>query len=114
MIKLVIVGSKGRMGQALVACASRDSEFQVIGQVDQGDSLGPTIAASDVVIDFSAHSATRGIAEICAANRKPLVLGTTGHEERERAKIAAFASQIPIVWASNFSTGVNALFWLTR
>src|SRR5208283_870354 len=64
--------------------------------------------------DFSLHSATPGIAALCAEHKKALVVGTTGHSEEEKSQIANRKSQIPVVWASNFSTGVNALFWLTR
>jgi len=42
------------------------------------------------------------------------VIGTTGHSKEEQAQILEFKAKIPIVWASNFSTGVNTLFWLTR
>jgi 4-hydroxy-tetrahydrodipicolinate reductase len=45
---------------------------------------------------------------------KALVIGTTGHSESEKAAIRAWATKVPIVWASNYSTGVNTLFWLTR
>src|SRR4029079_12617865 len=43
-----------------------------------------------------------------------LVIGTTGHTDAEKSQITDYQSQIPIVWASNYSTGVNTLFWLTR
>jgi len=45
---------------------------------------------------------------------KALVVGTTGHEESEKSRITHHASHIPMVLASNYSTGVNTLFWLTR
>ncbi|MFM7103072.1 MAG: 4-hydroxy-tetrahydrodipicolinate reductase, partial [Verrucomicrobiota bacterium] len=45
---------------------------------------------------------------------KALVIGTTGHDDEEKAAIRAAAGRLPIVWASNYSTGVNTLFWLTR
>jgi 4-hydroxy-tetrahydrodipicolinate reductase len=102
------------MGQALVACASRMSELKVTGQVDVGDPLESVIDSGDVVIDFSFHSATRAIAELCVARNKALVIGTTGHQEEEKSAILACTKKIPVVWASNYSTGVNALFWLTR
>jgi 4-hydroxy-tetrahydrodipicolinate reductase len=114
MTNVIITGSKGRMGQALIACAARIPELKVIGQIDQGDDLRAVIGQGDVVIDFSFHNATAGIAELCAANRKGLVIGTTGHSDADRARISEFKSQIPIVWSSNYSTGVNTLFWLTR
>jgi 4-hydroxy-tetrahydrodipicolinate reductase len=102
------------MGQTLIACAERDPELQVAGQIDLGDELLPIIKESDVVIDFSFHDVTAKFATLCAEHRKPLVIGTTGHSEAERSQISNLKSLIPIVWASNYSTGVNTLFWLTR
>ena len=114
MTKLIITGSKGRMGQALLSCAARIPELEVVGQIDAGDDLGAIIAKCDAVIDFSFHSATLGVAKICAQHKKPLVIGTTGHQPEEKKQLTALANQIPVVWASNYSTGVNTLFWLTR
>ena len=114
MTKIIINGAKGRMGQTLLACAARLSELQVVGAIDQGDELASVIGEADVVVDFSFHDATASVAELCAAHRKALVIGTTGHSDAEKSQILDRQSQIPIVWASNYSTGVNALFWLTR
>ncbi len=114
MTRIIIVGAKGRMGQALVACARQHPELQVVGQIDQGDDLAAGIAQCDAVIEFSFHQVTAGVAALCAAQRKALVIGTTGHTEQERSQITATRAQIPIVWTSNYSTGVNTLFWLTR
>ncbi len=114
MTRIIITGAKGRMGQALVACTRNFRALQVVGQVDQGDDLSAVITKCDAVIDFSFHSATPGVAELCAQNQKALVIGTTGHSDVEKSAIVNRKSQIPIVWASNYSTGVNTLFWLTR
>jgi 4-hydroxy-tetrahydrodipicolinate reductase len=113
-MNLIITGSKGRMGQALMACAAHNSELHVVGQVDQGDDLRGVIAQGDVVIDFSSPAATRAIAELCARHKKPMVIGTTGLSAADRSIITRLSSEIPIVLSSNFSTGVNTLFWLTR
>jgi 4-hydroxy-tetrahydrodipicolinate reductase len=112
--RVIITGSKGRMGQALVVCAAAIPDVQVVGQVDQGDDLKSVVDGGDVVIDFSFHNATAPIAELCAQRKKGLVIGTTGHSEADKERIIASAQEIPMVWASNFSTGVNTLFWLTR
>ena len=114
MTKLIITGSQGRMGQALLACAARIPELEVAGAVDKNDDLAQVIGQADVLIDFSFHSATLGIAELCARHKKAVVIGTTGHSADEKAKIVALQTQIPMVMATNFSTGVNTLFWLTR
>ena len=114
MTLIIITGSKGRMGQALVACAAKIPDLQIIGQVDKDDDLRSVIEKCDVVIDFSLHSATPQVAELCAAHKKALVIGTTGHSDAEQAKIKEQKTKVPIVWSSNYSTGVNTLFWLTR
>lgn len=114
MVKLIITGSKGRMGQTLVACAARNSALQVTGQIDVGDDLRAVIAKGDVIIDFSSHDATAGILTLCAEHKKAMVIGTTGHSEADKVKMANLKTKVPIVLAANYSTGVNTLFWLTR
>jgi len=114
MTRVIINGCKGRMGQALLASAVRQPAIQIAGQVDQGDDLGAVLPSGDVVIDFSFHSVTAACASLCAQSRKPLVIGTTGHTDAEKAQITALSAKIPMVWASNYSTGVNTLYWLTR
>lgn len=102
------------MGQALIACAGRNPQLQVAGLIDENDDLRTVIDQTDVVIDFSFHNVTPTIAGHCVAHGKALVIGTTGHSDAEKRQILAAKAQIPMVWASNFSTGVNTLFWLTR
>lgn len=114
MTKIIITGSKGRMGRALVACAAHHPDLQVVGQIDQGDDLKSVIAPADVVIDFSSHCATADIAALCAEFGKAIVIGTTGHSTEDRSQITRYSAQIPMVLSSNYSTGVNTLFWLTR
>jgi len=114
MTKVVITGSKGRMGCALLACAPQHREIEVVGQIDEGDDLRAVVERADVVIDFSSHSGTASIAELCSSHGKALVVGTTGHDDAEKSRITHHASRIPMVLSSNYSTGVNTLFWLTR
>src|SRR2546430_3074658 len=114
MTRIIINGYKGRMGQTLLACAQSQPELKVVGRVDAGDDLAPIISEADVVIDFSLHDVTPRVAALCADKKKALVIGTTGHSTAEQSAIRNLQSAIPMVWASNYSTGVNALFWLTR
>jgi 4-hydroxy-tetrahydrodipicolinate reductase len=114
MTRVIITGSQGRMGKALFACLAQHTELQLVGQVDQGDNLADLVPQGDVVIDFSSHTATAAIVALCAEHRKAVVIGTTGHSNEDREQIIKFRSQVPMVLSSNFSTGVNALFWLTR
>jgi 4-hydroxy-tetrahydrodipicolinate reductase len=102
------------MGQTLLTCAAGRPEIEVVGAVDQGDDLSAILGRCDGVIDFSFHNVTADVAGLCAKHGKFIVIGTTGHSEAERAQITGFQTKIPMVLASNYSTGVNTLFWLTR
>jgi 4-hydroxy-tetrahydrodipicolinate reductase len=102
------------MGQAVRAAAASYSDVEVVGLVDQGDDPATVIDKCDVVVDFSVHTITRQLVELCASCGKAMVIGTTGHSEAERQEILQVIKPIPVVWSSNFSTGVNVLFWLVR
>ena len=112
-VRVIICGSRGRMGQALVSSAKADSELQLVGEVDLGGDLGKSIAGCDAIVDFSFWEATAKIAKLAADQRKALIIGTTGHSDAEKKNILEIVQTIPCVWTSNFSTGVNTLFWIT-
>lgn len=114
MTRVLINGSKGQMGQALLTCAARMPDIQVIAGIDVGDDLAAAVSECDVVIDFSFHSVTPKVTRVCAERHKALVIGTTGHSETEKTAIREASRVVPMIWTSNFSTGVNTLFWLTR
>lgn len=114
MTKIIITGAQGRMGQALISCAGNFHDLSVVARIDKGDDLPAAIAEADVIVDFTAHTATADILGLCARHKKAAVIGTTGHTKNERVEILKFKTKIPIVWTANFSTGVNTLFWLTR
>jgi 4-hydroxy-tetrahydrodipicolinate reductase len=115
MTRVIITGAKGRMGQALIACAPqlRDN-IKIVGQVNRRDNLAAIIDSGDVVVDFSSHTTTLGFVELCAKRKKAIVIGTTGHSDIEKSEITKFKSEIVMVWASNFSLGINTLFWLIQ
>jgi 4-hydroxy-tetrahydrodipicolinate reductase len=113
-LRLLINGSRGRMGQTLIACAKDDPALQVVAEVDAGDEFAVAIAKTDAVIDFSHHSIVEPILARCLEGKKTLVIGTTGYTDQQVAAIRHAAAHIPIVFAPNYSVGVNTLFWLTR
>lgn len=102
------------MGRALLDCAARLPEIEVVGEVDQGDRLEDVIDRADVVIDFTLHHVLPSVTALCGRYGKALVSGTTGLDAGGREALEKAARVVPVVWASNFSTGVNTLFWLTR
>jgi len=113
-LRVLINGAKGRMGQALLSCAAVDPALSVSAGLDAGDDLVSALKDTDAVIDFTHADATVGVAKACAEAGKVLVIGTTGHDDAAREAITGYSRQIPIVFAPNYSVGVNTLFWLTR
>src|SRR4029079_8949184 len=111
-LSVLLVGAKGRMGQAILAVAE-STGVAIAAAIDQGDDVSKDIDRCGVVLDFSHPAATKAIAAAVAQSRKPLVIGTTGHSSEERALIEQTSKLVPIVFSPNFSVGVNALFWLT-
>jgi 4-hydroxy-tetrahydrodipicolinate reductase len=113
-VRVLLIGAAGRMGKTIVDLAQRESNIDIVGQCDLGDAIGPAMKNCDVVIDFSHPDAIEEICRAAAQHRQPLVIGTTGHSPAQRGLIEKNAQSLPIVFASNFSVGVNMLFWLTR
>ena len=114
-LRVSLVGASGRMGQAVQACARRHPEaFALVGLPGRGDNWTAAFAYCDVVIDFSLPETTDALIKAVVSTKKPLVVGTTGHDEPARGRIARAANEVPLLLAANFSIGVNALFWLAR
>ena len=113
-LKVLINGARGRMGQMLIACARNEPGLEVTAQVDVGDDFAAALAQCDAAIDFSHHSTVEPVLARCVEAKKTLVIGTTGHTDSQVAAIRHSAAHIPLVFAPNYSIGVNTLFWLTR
>ncbi|WP_339692979.1 4-hydroxy-tetrahydrodipicolinate reductase [uncultured Parasphingorhabdus sp.] len=108
MTAIGIIGSKGRMGQALVA-AIEEAGHSHAGGADQGDDVAALVAASDVLVDFSSPKALQATLDACVAANKPIVIGTTGMETAHHAAIDQAATKIPVLQTGNTSLGVNML-----
>jgi 4-hydroxy-tetrahydrodipicolinate reductase len=113
-LRVLLIGAKGRMGKTIIDLAKRTGAVDIVAQCDLGDAIEPAMKNCDVVIDFSSADTIEEICRVALEHRQPLVIGTTAHSTGQRGLIEEAAKSLPIVFASNFSVGVNALFWLTR
>ena len=113
-MNILVTGISGRMGQAVKQAVELNPGTQMTATHDMGQDIEAALAQADIAIDFSFHGFTPELLKAAVAQNKPLVIGTTGHTDEERAAIVAASASIPIVFASNYSVGVNTLFWLTR
>lgn len=113
MVRIGIIGSEGRMGHALeVAIAA--AGHQLAGGVDKGGELAALAASCDVLVDFSAPSALEGNLDAAMAAGVPIVVGTTGLEERHHWLCDAAAEKIAVLQTGNTSLGVTLLAHLVR
>jgi 4-hydroxy-tetrahydrodipicolinate reductase len=113
-VRVLLIGAAGRMGKTVLDLAGNDPKIDIVAQCDLGNPIEPGMENCDVAIDFSHPDAIDEICHAALEHRKSLVIGTTGHSPPQRRTIEQTAQSVPIVFASNFSVGVNVLFWLTR
>lgn len=134
-IRLAIVGAAGRMGRQLIQATS-EAEGVCLGAalvregsslvgVDAGElagtgllnvrvnsSLGEVVNDFDVLIDFTRPEGTLEYLAFCRQHHKAMVIGTTGFDQAGKAEIEAASEDIAIVFAANFSVGVNLVLKL--
>lgn len=113
MARIGIIGSAGRMGRALES-AIADAGHACSGGIDKGGDAMALARDSDVLVDFSAPAALEFNCEAAIAAGIPLLVGTTGLDERHHWLIDAAAVSIPILQTGNTSLGVTLLAHLVR
>jgi len=136
-LKIGITGCAGRMGRMLIAEVLATPYAHLMGgcEVESSPHIGADLATlvgqpatgavvghdagvlfemCDVVIDFTAPSATAAHAMLAAAHDTALVIGTTGLTADAQDIVQSAATLVPIVQAPNFSVGVNLMFVLTE
>lgn len=106
----VVISGYGKMGH-MVEAALRDRGIEPALATEDVCAIDPVLAAESVCIDFTTPEAFRANYPFLAAAFKAVVVGTTGWNDIAPDVFEAFeAAGTPMVWASNFSVGVNALF----
>ncbi|MDZ4308595.1 4-hydroxy-tetrahydrodipicolinate reductase [Allopontixanthobacter sp.] len=113
MAAIGIIGSEGRMGQALVQ-AIGDAGHDFAGGIDKGGDAAALAGKSEVLVDFSAPAALQANLDAAMAAGVPLVIGTTGLDVAHHAAIDAAAQKLAILQTGNTSLGVTLLAHLVR
>jgi 4-hydroxy-tetrahydrodipicolinate reductase len=113
MARIGIIGSAGRMGQAIAAAISAAGET-LAGGIDQGGDPLALARESDVLVDFSSPHAVEANLEAAIAAGVPIVIGTTGLEERHHWLIDQAAEKTAVLQTGNTSLGVTLLAHLVR
>lgn len=113
MARIGIIGSEGRMGQALVNAITAAGE-QHAGGIDQGGDPLALAKTSDVLVDFSSPHALEANLDAAMATGVPIVIGTTGLEDRHHWLCDHAAEKIAVLQTGNTSLGVTLLAHLVR
>ncbi len=120
MIKVIINGAKGTMGQVLSKIITAEKDMEVVAGVDKNatekesaypiyKNLNDVSEECDVVIDFSHVSCLHEILAFSVEKKLPLIVATTGLSDENKNSIKECAKNIPILNSANMSLGVNAL-----
>ncbi|HJS12610.1 4-hydroxy-tetrahydrodipicolinate reductase [Sphingopyxis sp.] len=112
MVSIGIIGSEGRMGIALAAAISEAGQRSC--GVDRGGNVLRLASDADVLVDFSSPAALEATLDACVAAKTPIVIGTTGLEERHHYLIDDAAKDIAVLQTGNTSLGVTLLAHLVR
>ena len=106
-IKVAVVGAKGRMGQEVCRAIQKDMDLELVAEIDLNDSLSIAVdGKAEVIVDFTNASAALKTAEFAIANGIHLVIGTTGFDKENLAKIKSALAQSPkigVLIAPNFA-----------
>jgi 4-hydroxy-tetrahydrodipicolinate reductase len=135
-LKTVIAGVSGRMGRALLDSVAADPACVLHGALDRAgsaavgqdagiyggmrvgvaitDEASSALAGADVLVDFTRPEATLAYLDACRKAGVNIIIGTTGFDAAGKAAIDAAAREIGIVFAPNFSVGVNLLMQLAE
>jgi len=113
MARIGIIGSAGRMGQAIAAAIEAGGET-LAGGIDKGGDAAALAQGSDVLVDFSSPHALEANLDAAIAAGIPIVIGTTGLEERHHWLCDHAAEKIAVLQTGNTSLGVTLLAHLVR
>ncbi|MBQ2183699.1 MAG: 4-hydroxy-tetrahydrodipicolinate reductase [Lachnospiraceae bacterium] len=124
MIRIIMHGCNGRMGQAITRLAKENNELTIVAGVDPFDgvandypvfkSIEECNVEADVVIDFASAKAVDSLLTYCLDKKLPVVLCTTGLSEEQLTKVKEASKEIAVLKSANMSLGVNLLIKLLK
>ncbi|MGN0160462.1 MAG: 4-hydroxy-tetrahydrodipicolinate reductase [Lachnospiraceae bacterium] len=124
MVRVIMHGCNGKMGQVISSLAAKDEEVEIVAGIDPFDdghnaypvfsSVHDCIVKADVIIDFSNAKAVDVLLEYSVENQIPVVLCTTGLSQEQLTKIQETSSKVAILKSANMSLGINTLFKLLK
>ncbi len=123
MVRIIISGCNGKMGQVVESICAADSEVQVVAGFDVNQAVRsyPVFVSpanfsgeADAIIDFSSPKALDGLLDFCVERKVPVVLATTGYSQEQLSKIEEASKVVPVFRSGNMSYGMNVVLELVK
>lgn len=124
MTNILLIGACGHMGKVIADCVYNRENCNIVAGVDPvGEkyadfpiykSCAEVKETPDVIIDFSHPSALKGILEYSVTNNVPVVIATTGMDEKHIEMINEASKKVPVFFTYNMSLGINLLAELAK
>lgn len=124
MVRVIMNGCNGKMGQTITGICAQDSEVEIVAGIDVYDGIKnayPVFSSikecnveADVVIDFSTAKAVDDLLDYCVTTATPVVLCTTGLSEEQLQRIEDDSKKVAILKSANMSLGINTLMELLK
>ncbi len=124
MIKVIMHGCNGKMGQMISGLIAADEEIELVAGIDaydEGKNPYPVFknikecdVAADAIIDFSTASAVDGLLDYCVEKKLPAVVCTTGLSEEQIVTLKEASKKVAILKSANMSLGINMLLKLLK
>lgn len=123
MIKIILVGASGAMGETVAELVSKSLEYQIVAGIaekeEEGnfpiyDSFSKIKEEADVIIDFSSRDLLDPILAYAKGNNLKLVLATTGYTDEDFKKIDEASEKIALVQSGNYSIGINIMLKVAK
>ena len=125
MVKVILHGCNGKMGQMVTELCSQDEDIKIVAGIDafhhQGAGEYPVYRdvyncniTADALIDFSTASAVDSLMDYCVEKKIPCVVCTTGLSEEQLERVRSAAEKIPVLRSANMTLGINLLIKLLR
>ena len=124
MVKIIMHGCNGHMGQVISGIVEKDPDAEIVAGIDiadQGKNSYPVFTdidacqvEADAIIDFSSAKATDKLLEYSAARQIPVVLCSTGLSQEQLAKVEETSRKVAVLKSANVSLGINTLLKLVQ
>jgi 4-hydroxy-tetrahydrodipicolinate reductase len=124
MVKMIMHGCNGRMGQMITDIAAEDETVEIVAGVDKFlgrenkypvfEKISACDVDADVIIDFSNAAAVDDLLDYAVERKLPVVLCSTGLSEEQNKKVTETAAQVAVLKSANMSLGINMMMDLLK